>query len=327
MSRIYYRTWCCLIAVTTFGCAGHDRDKPASSTAAERSAVTASGSGVVIDTTAQQRLGLIFSTLAPAEFTPQLEGFGTVLDLAGLLQLAADSEANASQLLTARAVLQRTQQLVNDDGNASQESLELATTAYQVEESKRVLLARRWNAEWGAGLAQLSAAERSATVERLARGTSAIVQLELPVGAAVSARRPVHIAPLLSAQPGIATAHVWRAPAAATRIPGETWLTIVPAATWLRPGVEVRANLGGDSAPARGVLVPSEAVVAYQSQAWCYVRTANDQFERRPIVLDRPLDGGYFAELPLKAGDSVVSRGAALLLATERAGTQSEGAD
>jgi hypothetical protein len=44
-------------------------------------------------------------------------------------------------------------------------------------------------------------------------------------------------------------------------------------------------------------------------------------------VLDRRLDGGYFAESPFKAGDSVVSRGAALLLATERAGTPSEEAD
>jgi hypothetical protein len=233
---------------------------------------------VVLDTAAQQRLGLVFSTLAPAEFTPQLEGFGTVLDLAGLLQLAADSEANASQLLTARGVLERTQQLLNDDGNASQESLELATTAYQVEESKRVLISRRWNAEWGAGLAQLSTAERSATIESLAHGATAIVQLELPFGVEVSSRRPVHIAPLLSAQPGIAATHVWRAPTGATRIPGEAWLTIVRAAAWLRPGVEVRAMLAGDTAPEHGVLVPAAAVVAYQSQAWCYVRTANDQF-------------------------------------------------
>jgi hypothetical protein len=65
----------------------------------------------------------------------------------------------------------------------------------------------------------------------------------------------------------------------------------------------------------RGVLIPADAVVLSQGQAWCFVVVAPGMFQRKPIDLMRPIPGGYFVSSGIEPGQTVVTAGTGLLLA------------
>jgi hypothetical protein len=54
-----------------------------------------------------------------------------------------------------------------------------------------------------------------------------------------------------------------------------------------------------------------------EGKAWAYVQTAPNQFSRRELATDAPVDNGYFASAGFAAGTKVVSRGAQTLLSEE----------
>lgn len=307
-------------------CAAGDRDDHSAAPVAVSGESSEPSADLSLDASAQARLALRTEQLLAAEFVPVVEGFGTVLDPSSLFQLAAESAASTAQAKALRLQLARTQQLVADRGNASQEELEKATAAYEAEEAHRLLLERRLRLEWGAG-ADLAVTSRSVLLQRLAAGTQVIARLDLPAGTTLSTNRQARLTPLAGLADGISTAATWRAPTATARLPGEAWLALVPAAPWLRPGAELHVAVTADAPPLRGTIVPRAAVVAFQSQTWCFVRTADEAFARRAIALDRPLADGYFVDSQVSAGETVVTHGAALLLAAERAGAESAEAD
>jgi hypothetical protein len=82
-------------------------------------------------------------------------------------------------------------------------------------------------------------------------------------------------------------------------------------------GAPVTAALTAAGEPAKGVLVPAEAVLHFNGLAWVYVEEKPGDYERRAITLDRPLADGWFAEEGLDEGDRVVTTGAVSLLAIE----------
>ena len=68
-----------------------------------------------------------------------------------------------------------------------------------------------------------------------------------------------------------------------------------------------------------GVMVPSEALVYGQNQAWAYVQQEPGKFQRVGVDPAKAMAGGYF--LPdgsgVRAGQAMVIKGAGLLLARE----------
>jgi hypothetical protein len=66
-----------------------------------------------------------------------------------------------------------------------------------------------------------------------------------------------------------------------------------------------------------GLVIPNSAIVVYASEAWCYVETEPQKFERRSVPLDYPVDEGYLVTAGFEAGDKIVVRGASTLLSRE----------
>ncbi len=65
------------------------------------------------------------------------------------------------------------------------------------------------------------------------------------------------------------------------------------------------------------MLIPAEAAVISEGKYWCYVEEKPGTFVRTEIDSGKPFENGYVVMQGVKAGDKVVIRGAAQLLAQE----------
>lgn len=84
-----------------------------------------------------------------------------------------------------------------------------------------------------------------------------------------------------------------------------------------RPGTAVIAFIPVSGTPLSGVSMPRSAVLRYGGKTWVYVKTADDQFERRDVSLHSPMTDGWFAIGGVAADEAVVVAGAQLLLSEE----------
>ena len=70
--------------------------------------------------------------------------------------------------------------------------------------------------------------------------------------------------------------------------------------------------------PAKGVVLPRDALIRFRGSTWAYLSEAPTRF-RRVILQDGvPEEGGLFVPLGVKAGDRVVTHGSAMLFAIEQ---------
>lgn len=86
----------------------------------------------------------------------------------------------------------------------------------------------------------------------------------------------------------------------------------------VQPGMPVAAHIKIPGEPAKGVIVPSEAVVRYAGAGWVYVKNGEETFVRRQVPLNRRVDRGWFVSTgTLSVGDNVVIVSAQNLLSHE----------
>jgi biotin carboxyl carrier protein len=84
-----------------------------------------------------------------------------------------------------------------------------------------------------------------------------------------------------------------------------------------RPGAPVIALAPDPSRAAHGLFVPADAVVQWQGLTWIYVKHGRDAFVRRPLDTSHPVTGGWIVSSGVAPTDTVVVRGAQLLLSEE----------
>ena len=85
----------------------------------------------------------------------------------------------------------------------------------------------------------------------------------------------------------------------------------------LRPGLAVTAYLSLPGAARQGVAVPRAAVVRTAGRAFAYQQTKPDQFVRKEVSLDAPMEAGYFTTVNFAPGARMVVVGAQALLSEE----------
>jgi hypothetical protein len=74
----------------------------------------------------------------------------------------------------------------------------------------------------------------------------------------------------------------------------------------------------GESQP--GVVIPKSALIWYMDQAFVYIKTAEEQFNRRAIDRYSAAAGGYFVGSGLNEGEQLVVAGGQMLLSEELRG-------
>jgi hypothetical protein len=272
--------------------------------------------GLSLDPNAVARMGLQTAKAVAAQYRAEITGFGQVAAVDLLAQADSDLATAEATAQASRAALVRARELFQADLSISRQALETAQRQAAVDEAQLALAQRKAVAVFGQHPPWRTAAERSAEMARLTSGMDVLVRATFPSGAVSTPPQQLVVRrPDKNTGMRWTSVAVWDAPADAT-IPGRSFFALVRGSDLTQGERVLTAALQGQVLS--GVLVPAEAILLSEGMAWCYVVTAPGMFEKRPVDISKPIEGGYFVTQAVGAGDTVVTQGAAYLLARER---------
>lgn len=262
---------------------------------------------------------------APAQ--TETEGYGSVLDAAGLTELSnrylvAESAVQTAEakLAVSRAAYQRAKILHGDRQNISTAELQAAAGAFAVDKaelaaahSRLATVAASARQDWGNVIGG-ALADHAPLVADLVERQAYLVKVTLPPGISIAA--PATATTRIDGGPEIRLDFVSPATSIDPRLQGVSYFYRAAAGDGMLPGLRLDVSLKTRPAE-RGVIVPEGAVVWLQGRAWTYLRTGPTRFERRGIATDRPGLGGGYIVTGLPPDAEIVVRGTQMLLSEE----------
>jgi hypothetical protein len=267
----------------------------------------------------QGDLGILVKSISAFQLSPELRGYGRVLDpapLAALMTELATAQATYSASSSERTRLKT----LEGQGNASARALQTAEAAAQRDWLSIQSVLGRLALSWGRAVAEPKGLPVLA--QSLASREAALVRIDLPVGEALKALFPTgaRIA-TLSGQSAQAE-FLESAPSVDPQMQGQGFIFLLkPNSLGLAAGASVVGFLKSAGALLDGVIVPRDGVVRTEGAGWVYVlNSAGDAFTRVEVALDRPTEAGWFVAKGVSAGESVVVTGAQQLLSIELKG-------
>ncbi|TAM51016.1 MAG: metal transporter [Paraburkholderia sp.] len=282
---------------------------------------------VIVGLAAQRASGILVAPIAATPVRTQYEAYATVIDPQPLFDLRtrlaaaqADAATVAEQARNSNAQYQRSRQLFDDDHNVSLKALQDAQALMQADRDKlqstKVALAglnATARVQFGDVLAHAAASPDSELLTHLQSGRTSILRVTLPstMGSSAPDRLSLH------ASDGelIAVQKLSSSPVADPAVPGTPWFYAAPRA--LPIGTHTLAVAAASQTSTPAWLIPADAIVWYGGQTWAYVRIAPDRFARRLVQSASEDDAGVAVTSGFHAGDSIVTRGAQLLLSEE----------
>jgi hypothetical protein len=309
-----------------------DQQKPASGTspAALPPAKISFENGqaiLTLDEQTQRRTGVEIATLISTVTRAQVAVPAVVLSVQELATFRNGYVATISQIEKDRVDIgvaqkeyARLKMLFDSNQNISEKALQAAEGSLRSLEADQRAAEQQLNLQgslaeqqWGNVVAKW-AIDGSPQLERVLAMRETFLQVTFPfepsynASPTISVEMPGHTrtrATLISTFPRVDP-----------RIQGRSFLYGASAQPASTPGVNLLAHVAVGNAM-RGVVVPLSAVVWSEGKAWAYVQTAPNQFSRRELVTDVPVENGYFVSAGFSAGTTVVSRGAQSLLSEE----------
>jgi len=304
-----------------------ERERPV--TAVSRVSVQEHDHVIALDQATQAQSGIVVTSLEASSHQEERKGYGTVMDVDDLIALRKDMATAQAEVDKAQAHLEasrqeyeRAQALHADNRISSDKALQAATAAWHTDaanaraaQAARRALEGTARQRWGPVLATW-VFEASPDFDRLSQRQEVLLQITIPPDVALASAPPTAS---IQAADGTRSAARLVSPAPRTdpRIQGLSFFYLAPARSQgLLPGMNVLAYLPVGP-PVQGVRVPAAAVVWWQGTAWVYVQKDSNHFMRRAIATEMPVPEGWFVSTGLAAGDSIVVRGAQLLLSEE----------
>lgn len=282
---------------------------------------------VVLDKAAEMKGGAVVAPLKTVSYHRQVQAYGVVLPLQGLIDLRNSIETARSQwekaaatLETSRKEYERLKVLHADDRNVSDKALQTAEAAWKTDEANvraahAALSAIEQNArqQWGGMLAK-AVSDGSPLFKRLVEQREVLLQITVPSGVLIP--QPPRTAGIRLADETFGTASlISSSPRTDARLQGSSYF-YSSTATNLLPGMNVTAYLPyGEKT--QGVAIPASAVIWWQGKAWIYVQESAEHYARQEIPTDNPIEDGWFASKEFKAGEKIVVTGAQMLLSQE----------
>lgn len=268
-----------------------------------------------INAATQARLGVTTAPLAGVRKTASVNGFARAVDPVPLATLDADIAAAAAALGASQAEATRTRTLNAADQTVSKRVAEAAAAQARADASKLALLRRRVGLEWGPSLQAMSDARRGRLIGDIAAGRAALVRIDASSGLShLTGTATIDLGPS-----GLAHAAILGpARVGDPRLQSTGLLALVsgPQALRMASGTVAPATLAA-GASARGVIVPRAALLRTAGQTFAYVRRDAASFERRVVTGGAPDPAGLFVATGFRAGELVVTKGAAQLFASE----------
>jgi hypothetical protein len=270
-----------------------------------------------LDQAAQERAGLKTAILEPAQLQPELKTFGRVLDPASLATGMTDGATARAQLKGSSKELERLKILHGQNQNVSTRALEAAEAVVKRDQIAVEAVQIRLVSTWGSALAKR--ADLDALVRSLVTQESALVRIDVPASEKLNGAPTAARISLLSAPDAVLAAEfLGPAVTADAQTLGRGFNFLVKGNA-LAANAAVLAWLSVPGQMADGVIVPSDAIIRHNGEAFAYVQIGDDTFARHEIGLKHPLARGWFTD-EFKPGTKVVVSGAQQLLSEELKG-------
>ncbi len=275
------------------------------------------GEGVSLSPEQIEKIGLQTDAAKTVDYAEETAGYGTVIPHEAIAQAAAELATAQAAEKQSRSSLARTQRLSGTPGAMSADVEETNARQLAVDTAALNLAKQRISATFGQR-PPWSNGENLGLLQALADGGTKLIRVTFPLGSLPGSDVPKTLSAsrLGSASSGKRwkLGLIWSAPADAT-VPGRSFFSILRAGE-LGEGERVIAWAPiGASQP--GVLIPADAAVISDGKYWCYVEEKSGTFVRTEIDNGKPFENGYVVMQGVKAGDKVVVKGAAQLLAQE----------
>jgi len=282
---------------------------------------------LTLDQETQSRMGIEFATLTASVTRPQVAVPALVLsvqDLAtfrtGYIAMQSQIEKDSIDADVARKEYSRLKILFDNNQNVSEKalqssegSLRLLETDERAAQQQLNLQASVLEQQWGSAVAKW-AMDGSPELERALGMREVLLQVTLPFEQSYNAPKTISIE--IPGRTRSEATLISPFPRVDTRIQGRSFIYAAPGQPDLTPGVNLLAHLAvGD--PMRGVIIPASSVVWSEGKAWTYLQPAPNQFSRRELATDVPVNDGYFVSSGFSAGSRVVKRGAQSLFSEE----------
>jgi hypothetical protein len=291
-----------------------DDKKPAAAAKAPKDAD--SSEGVSLTPEQIQKIGLQTDAVKMVDYAEETAGYGNVIPHEAIAQAAAELTTAEAAEKQSRSAVARTQRLAGTAGALSADVEETNVRQSVVDSAALSLARQRLSATYGQN-PPWSNGRNSALLQQLAGGGMQLVRVTFPLGSLPGdTPRALSISRLGSAATGkrLNVSVIWPAPADAN-VPGRSFFAVLRAGE-LGEGERVIAWApNGGSMP--GVLIPAEAAVISDGKYWCYLEKEPGAFVKTEISSEKPFENGYVVTQGVKAGDKVVIKGAAQLLAQE----------
>ena len=280
--------------------------------------------------TTEQLAGIKTQALQAAQQPAELTAFGKVVNLKPLLQLRQQYLAANAQQQSAKARyteaqlnLTRTQNLHSQDivssrrlqeqqAQAQADRANLDASAYQQQ-----TLLENSKLEWGNTLSAWFTTINHPQAEQFLKHSAQLIQITLPANSelgegvgqifidAHGQRQNAIPATLISASPHIDPL-----------TQGQRYFFKTQAKS-LPYGSHITAWIAGNGKPTNGVLIPASAIVRQMGQSFVFIKTADGQFNRRPLPQLINTPQGYLALDSVQVGEHVVISGAQTLLSEQ----------
>lgn len=270
---------------------------------------------VTLSDRTQKDLGIQLSSAAAFDMSPELKGYGKVLDPAPLAALMTELATAEAAYTASSSELARLKTL-EGQGNASARALQAAEAAAQRDHVAIRSAQERLALTWGKAVADQK--DLPAFVRSLMSLEVALVRIDLPVDETLTA--PPTGARIATLSGRSAEAELLEpAPSVDPQMQGQGFIFLLkPNSVRLTSGESVVSYIKAPGEPLAGVIIPREAVVRTEGAGWAYVlNSAGDAFTRVEVALDHPTEAGWFVTKGVTPTDHVVVTGAQQLLSIE----------
>ncbi|MCQ8116361.1 efflux RND transporter periplasmic adaptor subunit [Methylomonas rosea] len=333
-TALFLAGWLGVLNLIPAAALADDDDAPPSSTAqTKQTSPNADPNALHLDRAAQKLAGIQTQTLVAVRQTPEFAAYGTVLNpepLLGIRQqfLAASAQQDSAQARYSEAAqnLNRTRDLHQQDIVSTRRLQEqqaiwqadkanLAANSYQQQ-----LIAANSRLVWGDTLSSWFTKAQDKNAAQLLEHRAQLLQITLPANSRLDPGvNIIHIhergqrqaalpAELISAAPQVDP--VSQGPryffkCADCRLPFGTHITV-----WIPQGGQANT----------GVTVPQPALVWHLGQAFVFIKTDTEHFNRRALRQYSNTSQGYFVASGLQPGEEIVTTGAQTLLSQQLKG-------
>lgn len=271
---------------------------------------------------AQGDLGILVKKPEVAQITPEVKGYGRVLDPAPLVALMNELATARAAYIASSNELARLQTL-SGQGNASERALQAAQAAAQRDQLAVQSARDRLTLAWGRSIADEN--QLPELVQALTALRTILIRLDLPMGE-LPTGQSVGARLLTLSERSVDAEVLGPATSVDPQTQGRGYLLLLKDnSAQLAPGEAVTGFLKLAGEPIKGVVLPREAVVRTEGTGWVYVHTGGGEaFTRVKIPLDHPTEAGWLVTEGAGPNDYVVVTGAQQLLSLEQKGQGGE---